>query len=203
MVVATAVPGKRQLLVEAAAEVFSTHGFTATRVSDIATAAGVGKGTVYEYFTSKEELFFAVFEWIDVQIRQQVELTIAQPACACDQLRAALAVSAGIVSAHRELFSMNMDFWAASRGSAFESRFTDACRTLYARYRQLVADVIRRGQAEGDLRGDIDAAGVAALIVSALDGLAVQCWFDDAMDPVAAVDSFATALLGGLCREPR
>ena len=203
MVVATAIASKRQLLVEAAAEVFSTHGFTATRVSDIAAAAGVGKGTVYEYYSSKEELFFAVFEWIDGQIRHKVDAAIAEPAKASDHLRAILTASAAIISEHRELFSMNLDFWAASRGSAFESRFSDACRILYARYRLLVADVIRRGQADGELRDDIDAAGVAALIVSALDGLAVQCWFDDAMDPVAAVDSFATALLGGLCREPR
>ena len=32
------------------------------RCSDIAAAAEVGKGTVYEYFSSKEELFFAVYE---------------------------------------------------------------------------------------------------------------------------------------------
>jgi hypothetical protein len=32
------------------------------RMIEVAEAAAVGKGTIYEYFRSKEELFFAVFE---------------------------------------------------------------------------------------------------------------------------------------------
>jgi AcrR family transcriptional regulator len=199
----TATSGKRQLLVQAAADVFASHGFTATRIADIATAAGVGKGTVYEYFSSKEELFFAVFEWIDEQFRQGVDRAIAEPAAAHDQLRAMLMASAEIVSDHRELLAMNLDFWAASRGSAFEQRFTDACHSVYQKYRGIVAGVIRRGQAEGDFRRDLDADGVATLVVSALDGLGVQCWFDGAIDPQRAIGSFTDALCGGLCREER
>ena len=32
-------------------------------MAEIAACAGIGKGTIYEYFNSKEDLFFAVFEW--------------------------------------------------------------------------------------------------------------------------------------------
>ena len=50
---------KRPRLVEAAAAVFAEKGYASTRVADIAVRAGVGKGTVYEYFSSKDELLFA------------------------------------------------------------------------------------------------------------------------------------------------
>jgi hypothetical protein len=108
--------------------------------------------------------------------------------------------SAKIITEHREIFSMNLDFWAASRGGAFEDQFSAACRQLYREYRSLVADVIRRGQREGDFRSDIEADLLATLVVSALDGLGVQCWFDASVAPSPAVESFADALCRGLCR---
>lgn len=50
---------KRNALIAAAATAFARDGFAAARIGDIAEAAGVGKGTVYEYFASKEELLIA------------------------------------------------------------------------------------------------------------------------------------------------
>lgn len=47
-------------LVEAALEMFTERGFVGTRLEDVATRAGVSKGTLYLYFTSKEDLFKAV-----------------------------------------------------------------------------------------------------------------------------------------------
>src|SRR5262245_15309761 len=47
-------------LVAAALQLFSERGFAATRLEDVATVAGVSKGTVYLYFESKEQLFEAV-----------------------------------------------------------------------------------------------------------------------------------------------
>ena len=47
---------KEILIVEAALHLFKEKGFAAVRIADIAQEAGVGKGTVYEYYSSKEEL---------------------------------------------------------------------------------------------------------------------------------------------------
>ena len=48
---------KRQMILLAAAEIFSNKGYHNAKIEDIAQQAGVGKGTVYEYFPSKEQLF--------------------------------------------------------------------------------------------------------------------------------------------------
>lgn len=47
-------------LLEAALALFVEKGFAATRVEEVATRAGVSKGTLFLYFPSKEELFKAV-----------------------------------------------------------------------------------------------------------------------------------------------
>jgi AcrR family transcriptional regulator len=49
-----------QELLAAALTVFVERGYAATRLDDVATLAGVSKGTLYLYFSSKEELFRAV-----------------------------------------------------------------------------------------------------------------------------------------------
>src|SRR5215216_6462991 len=53
---------KRDRILKAAVKVFARSGFHATRVSEVAKAAGVADGTIYLYFKSKEELLFSLFE---------------------------------------------------------------------------------------------------------------------------------------------
>lgn len=54
--------GKRQKILQAAARVFARKGFHEAKMEEIAQEADVGKGTVYEYFPSKQSLFFEMLE---------------------------------------------------------------------------------------------------------------------------------------------
>jgi len=53
---------RRAQLIDAALDLFSAHGFEATRVADIAHAAGVAQGLLYHYFPTKESLLAAIIE---------------------------------------------------------------------------------------------------------------------------------------------
>ena len=53
---------KRERILQAAVKVFARNGFHATRVSEVAKAAGVADGTIYLYFDSKESLLVSLFE---------------------------------------------------------------------------------------------------------------------------------------------
>jgi AcrR family transcriptional regulator len=48
---------RRNAIIDAALVEFATQGFTATKLDDVAVRAGIGKGTIYLYFDSKERLF--------------------------------------------------------------------------------------------------------------------------------------------------
>jgi len=68
-------PTKRAQILRAATDVFSVREFHAVAVDDIATAARVGKGTLYLYFPTKEHLFYAtILEALDVLL---AELAVA------------------------------------------------------------------------------------------------------------------------------
>lgn len=51
-------PSKKQEILDAAARVFAEKEFHRVLIDDVASEAGVGKGTVYRYFRTKEELYF-------------------------------------------------------------------------------------------------------------------------------------------------
>ncbi|KGK87438.1 TetR family transcriptional regulator [Desulfosporosinus sp. HMP52] len=51
---------KEETILNAAFEVFRKNGFTNASMKDIAAEAGLGKGTLYEYFQNKEDLFIQV-----------------------------------------------------------------------------------------------------------------------------------------------
>ncbi|MCK4639839.1 MAG: TetR/AcrR family transcriptional regulator [Candidatus Marinimicrobia bacterium] len=53
---------KRKRIIAAAIQVFAHDGLSNGKIATIAEKAGIGKGTVYEYFSSKEEIFAAVFK---------------------------------------------------------------------------------------------------------------------------------------------
>ena len=55
-------PEKRGRILLGARSVFNARGFDAASMSEIATAAGVSKGTLYVYFEDKEHLFVALIE---------------------------------------------------------------------------------------------------------------------------------------------
>ncbi len=57
---------KKDLILQAAIEKFIEKDYYIVKIEEIAEAAGVGKGTIYEYFASKEELFIQSFSyWIE------------------------------------------------------------------------------------------------------------------------------------------
>ena len=51
---------KKEQILYAALDVFAKQGLEKGKIADIAKQAGIGKGTVYEYFKSKDEIFKAI-----------------------------------------------------------------------------------------------------------------------------------------------
>jgi AcrR family transcriptional regulator len=192
---------KRLVLIESAMAVFMRQGFARTRVADIATEADVGKGTVYEYFSSKEELFFAVFERIQETIAEQLRGEVVGAGSAREKLERLFRKGAEITRNQVEKQAVVLDFWAASRGRMLEQEFCDFCVSSYAFYRSLIAQILKEGQETGELDPQHDPQALAVIIVAAFDGLGAQLFFDRTVDVERAVAAFSSSLCDALCLE--
>ncbi|MEF2244687.1 TetR/AcrR family transcriptional regulator [Paenibacillus sp. IITD108] len=81
---------RRQLIVEAAAKSFSLFGYKATTMDGVAKIANVGKGTIYTFFTNKEELFQEIMNRMIGDVKRLVEKVIDPDRTFFDNLNAAL-----------------------------------------------------------------------------------------------------------------
>src|SRR5216110_1286151 len=66
-------PGLRQRILRAAEGIFARRDYHEVQMDDVVEACGVGKGTLYRYFPSKQDLFLAVmFDGIQ-RLRAELE----------------------------------------------------------------------------------------------------------------------------------
>ncbi len=193
---------KKTRIIKAASRVFARKGFAGTLISEVAGEAGIGKGTVYEYFKSKEDLFFAVFEWLSNQSNEAVKIDIAAlRGTAAERL---VVMNDSVMKAwmnEMDNFALVMEFWAASASSTIRNRFKDAFKVTYEQFRYVVGGLIRDGIAGGEFRPDVDPDAVAASLVGTWDALLLQRWFESIEDPLAYSREFLKIVLSGLSKK--
>lgn len=193
---------KKNHIIEAAAHIFAQKGYAGAAVADIAIKAEIGKGTVYEYFDSKEDLFFAVYEWFMNKTGATAKVSISVLAGSPAERLEALSDSImGMWDEIQEVFTLMMEFWAASSSSQMRQRFKDAFRQMYEEFRIIVASLIRDGIHRGEFRADINPESIAAALVGAWDALFLQAWFEKNFDPLNTAKDFLRVIIQGLSKE--
>jgi len=175
-VTADARQATRRRLLAAAAQEFARAGLERASVDAISLAAGYAKGTIYNYFPSKEELFLAVVE----DASAQAAASSPAPADAPARQRLA-AIIAGFCA------------WARQH-DAFARVLVREClmRTPGLYPRVILAEdplvgaleaIVREGASRGQLRDDVP-AGLLALAIAGLTDLAmVEHWASDGARP--------------------
>lgn len=149
----------RERILDAAETLLGRFGYRKMTVDDLAAEAGIGKGTVYLSFKSKEEAVLGTVDRIVDAVCDEMERIRASNAPAPEKLRAMLLARVLIrfdrVSGYRE--SLN-DLLAVVRASLLERR-----ERHFAREIDILAAAIRDGQHAGAF-----AAGNAARLARAL-----------------------------------
>jgi AcrR family transcriptional regulator len=77
---------RRQAVLDAGLEVFSTRGFAAARLDDVAERAGVAKGTIYLFFKDKEDLFEQIVLGAAAPVLARIEIVISRADLPLDEM---------------------------------------------------------------------------------------------------------------------
>jgi AcrR family transcriptional regulator len=186
-------------IVAAALQLFSDRGFAATRLEDVATVAGVSKGTVYLYFESKEQLFEAVVrEAVTPNIARAEALVDAFEGPTPDLLRALFAFLAEVLETPitgvmKLIVSESGNFPQLARMYAYL-----VLRRAFA----LMRRILERGVTRGEFR-PLDVEATVPLVISPIVLLGV--WkhsfglhTDLALDRRRVLEAHCEILLRGL-----
>jgi AcrR family transcriptional regulator len=100
---------RRQEIMDAARILFIEKGLRSTTLDEIAEASAFGKGTIYNYFANKDDLFAAILHQLINEVDSAtIAAMAAEPATARAQLRAYALVSLEHFHANNEVFLMIM-----------------------------------------------------------------------------------------------
>ncbi len=162
----------------AALYLFAEKGYAATSVEQIADAAGIGKGTVYEYFSSKEEIFVhAINNWIMDLINRMVEKTrhIEDPV---HRLNAFIGIIKDVLKVQepdpKKLFA-DIDQQTFMPGGAFYKR-RHIIKDMRAAFCDLVADILLDGVSKKVFKAEIarDVRKIAVNLLAYIDGIGMH-----------------------------
>ncbi len=140
-------PDKRQAILDEAIRTFAEVGFRRGNVQVIADRAAVGKGTVYRYFRSKEDLFWATTLNVLTRLDQRVFAAMEGVEGACEKLRAAATAHAAFFEANPQYLNLILQERAEFCGS-----IPEAHRAHHEKMLQRTAAILQKGIESGELR---------------------------------------------------
>ena len=181
----------RARLLAAAAQEFGRVGLERASVDAISLGAGFAKGTIYNYFTSKEELFLAVVEEASNQATEAG--SVAQEAGVRERLEATIAGFCTWAKQH-EAFARVLVRECLMGTPGLYSRVIGAEGPLVG---DLEA-IVQEGMDDGEFRQDIPADMLALSIAGLTDLALVQHWASEGVSPrLEVIPSLVLALLLG------
>jgi len=199
----TETSDKHEQILLAALQVFADNGFSNTTIADVARRAGIGKGTVYEYFESKEQLLYdAMMCYLDEQepVYDQISRDIADepPLVQLKEMLLRMACSFSEDPMQAKLYPAFMEMMVRRPDWSKKVRFVEKCTESI---RSLVCSFMYAAIDSGDLpekcRETADKHAINVL--AAFDGLMFDFLMsNDFFELKEQFSLFIDAYIGGM-----
>lgn len=154
---------KNQEIIEASIQVFSQKGFYEATMQDISRVVEMGVGTLYQYFKSKDDLYYNAILYKLNEFHQ----FYGERRRGEDTFIGSLS---GIITAWIEYFSSNNDFftivfseWLDVKKTFAKSLKKRLMSEFMEKYKE-IADLIDRGKQTGEVNGGLDTEVLSAMI---------------------------------------
>ena len=157
---------RRNAIIDAGYQEFALQGFTATKLDDVAVRAGIGKGTIYLYFDSKETLFQEVIRKNLFPIRDEAQSYAAEfKGTATEHLTSHFRRMYKALHQDRmpELVQLVM-----GEGLRFPEIADFFFREIISSNQELIQGIIKKGVEDGEFRESFNAEFTQILIAPAM-----------------------------------
>ena len=193
---------RRKEILDAARRVFEANGYAATAMEAVAEEARIAKGSIYNYFKSKHELFRAVFLEDMPKAYAEMELELASELAsrrsASDKIQKILDLCFSRLQERTRMGKLILEFWAmAARGEQAELAAT--FEEGYSQWRSRIAGLIEEGLASGEFAPQVQSDVAASLLLAVFDGILLQSLLNLRMTvDEAFVSGLKKAVMAGL-----
>lgn len=159
----TAVPGRREAIIDAAHTVFARKGYAAAGIADMAGELGIGHGTVYRYFGNKRDVAAAV---LDRALERIAAVVAGEDPAGTEDL-------AGYRAQVERIGHRLYELFVADRAlgrlvfvdlAAVDDELRDRLHRAYELFAGYTAAYLDNGVAKGFLRADLDVPTTARVV---------------------------------------
>jgi AcrR family transcriptional regulator len=162
---------KAERIGAAAIEQMRQLGYHRARMADIARAADVGKGTLYEYFRNKEEILRFEFDRYFAAFEAAAAAAMARASSPAAQLLELVRYAFQHLHEWESHCAVYVDYFGSARaddGASF------SLAPIYGDVERRIRMLIQQGKAAGEIGTDVDEAATAELLVSVFDGVVLH-----------------------------
>ena len=139
----------RQTILNAAAQQFELQGFANTSIAGIMQAAGLGVGTFYNYFSSKEEVLLTLAKNLRERVEKSISAASKVNSSSSELLELCCLCTSKLIDKNRFILPL---FISASEHSDKPEQIP---QSLSPGFRELFEKIILRGQECGEFRSDV------------------------------------------------
>jgi len=169
---------KRSEIAQKAIEVLAKRGFQATTIQEIADAAGLGKGTVYHYFKTKEEILSAVSEEILHEMERSFGAALLRIDKPMEKLSALIEEALRVTKDVEYLFIVYTELWLMNLRGDHYNDYMSVIKNMHEDLKKLTAGMIDEGKKQGLWDKDTDSDALAAYLVASFDGVIAHYMMD-------------------------
>jgi len=164
---------RKNNIIEAAGKVFSEKGYSVATVEDIANAAGVAKGSIYNYFTSKQELFTALFLEMMEHDREAEEEIFVADLPASEKLARLMGRWLDRFDEYQHIGRLVLEFWTTA-ASEEEGPFGSELKRVYRQWHDSIRNIFQEGLDNGEFHLVISPDEATRMLMALFDGIGVQ-----------------------------
>lgn len=150
----------RQKILYAAAQIFKANGFANTSIAGIMQAAGLGVGTFYNYFASKEDVLLTLAKILREDVEEKLLSAVEKNLSAFEMLEICCACTAKIIDENR--FILPLFISAGERSDKPEQ----IPQSLSPGFGEIFEEIIELGQSNGEFRSDVPANIISEMVHS-------------------------------------
>ena len=188
---------KRSEIAQKAIAVLAKRGFQATTIQEIADAAGLGKGTIYHYFKTKEEILLVVSEQMFREMERSFGAALLRINEPMEKLSALIEEALHVTEDLENLFIIYTELWLMNVRGDHSGDFISIMKRLHNDLKNLVAGMIEEGKKQKFWAKDTDSDALASYLISSFDGVIAHYMMDkESFDMQRVTKEFIRFLLG-------
>lgn len=181
------------VVIDRAMDVFWTHGYANTSPAALAEATGVAKGSLYNAFKNKRELFDRALARYDAQVSGLAGDLLSKPGTTRECIRSALRFIVDLDLAQQSPRGCLVGNTAVEL-AGHDADIARTIRAMQDRQISALSARIEQGRRDGDVGPDVDARAFAEFLATTLAGLRVMVMTYDAPTLYRVIDAALTNL---------